>query len=44
MMKQDSKEMMTGTERLTLIGSLDEGASKLGGMAHELRAKLLSLV
>jgi hypothetical protein len=34
----------TGTERLTLIGALDEGARKLGGMAHELRAKLLSLV
>jgi hypothetical protein len=34
----------TGPERLTLIGALDEGARKLGGMAHELRAKLLSLV
>jgi len=34
----------TGSERLTLIGALDEGARKLGGMAHELRAKALSLV
>jgi len=34
----------TGSERLTLIGPLDEGARKLGGIAHELRAKLLSLV
>jgi len=34
----------TGSERLTLIGALDEGARKLGGMAHELRAKLLNLV
>ena len=34
----------TGSERLTLIGALDEGARKLGGMGHELRAKLLSLV
>jgi hypothetical protein len=34
----------TGTERLTLIGALDEGARKLGGMAPELRAKALSLV
>jgi hypothetical protein len=34
----------TGSERLVLIGALDEGARKLGGMAHELRAKSLSLV
>ena len=34
----------TGSERLVLIGALDEGAKKLGGMAHELRAKALSLV
>jgi len=34
----------TGTERLILIGALDEGARKLGGMAHELRTKALSLV
>jgi hypothetical protein len=34
----------TGSERLVLIGALDEGARKLGGMAHELRAKALSLV
>jgi len=33
----------TGTERLTLIGALDEAARKLDGMAHELRDKLLSL-
>ena len=33
----------TGSERLVLIGALDEGARKLGGMAHELRAKALSL-
>ena len=34
----------TGSERLVLIGALDEGARKLGGLAHELRAKALSLV
>jgi hypothetical protein len=34
----------TGPERLVLIGALDEGARKLGGMAHELRPKALSLV
>jgi hypothetical protein len=34
----------TGSERLVLIGALDEGARKLGGLAHELRAKALSLI
>jgi hypothetical protein len=29
----------TESERLVLIGALDEGARKLGGMAHELRTK-----
>jgi hypothetical protein len=43
-MLADLKTMeSTGPERLVLIG-LDEGARKLGSMAHELRAKLLSVV